>query len=183
MEFREETPDEVRLTVRAAAGSAAMRYCVLTATMGNYMRLRRLWLADTVVRPETLWPGFVGDEFTDEAFFSAARLARRKTGGLMVCATTDEANPGAAPADPRAPWWRYRGDFPLTQYWRTPSAGSATGELLARVNGRRLYWATHNPIPGGLAFENFDLLDRFRDGQTFIFGLSRRTPEELLRSG
>jgi hypothetical protein len=82
------------------------------------------------------------------------------------------------PPDPAAPWWAYRGSFPLTQYWRKP-AGQPTDALRVRVNGRRVYWANHNPIPGGVAFENFELQEPFRDGQTTLFGLSRRSPKEL----
>jgi hypothetical protein len=52
-------------------------------------------------------------------------------------------------------------------------------DLKVRVNGRRLYWATHNPIPGGIAYENFDLVQPYCEGQTFIFGLTRLTPKEV----
>lgn len=171
-------PEEVRFTVRSAPGSAPMEYCVLTATMGNYARLRRLWLSDGVVTPEALWPGFAGNEFTPEAFFPLSRLPRTRTGDVLVCATSDEEAPWKVPADPRGPWWRYRGDRTFTQYWRKPR-GTAKPDLRVRVNGRRVYWATHNPIPGGTAFENFDMVEHFHEGQVFVFGVSTKSPHEL----
>jgi hypothetical protein len=47
------------------------------------------------------------------------------------------------------------------------------------VNGRYTYWRSKQPVPGGIAFENFELKQRFREGQTFVFGITRRTPREL----
>ena len=57
---------------------------------------------------------------------------------------SDEPDPHAVPADPRAPWWRYRGSFLLTQYWRKPK-GTWREALRLRVNGRRVY----RPVTGG----------------------------------
>ncbi len=178
--IRSDRPGELSITSRPAPGSARIEVCNLTATMGNYMRLRKLWLKDRVVEARTVWPTFDGREFAPEAFFAADQLVRTPAGDVLVCATTDEADPHSVPPDPAAPWWAYRGSFPLTQYWRVPK-GQPTEGLRARVNGRKLYWANHTPIPGGIAFENFDLMGPFRDGQTFVFGLSRRTPEELTK--
>ena len=47
------------------------------------------------------------------------------------------------------------------------------------VNGRFTYWLSRQPIPGGIAFENFEMRERFHDGQRFVFGITRRTPGEL----
>lgn len=177
-QIRSDRPAEVWFTVRSAPDSAPMDHCVLTATMGNYARLRQLHLRDGVVEPKSLWPDFEGSEFTDEAFFPLSRLPITCGGDVMVCATTDEADPGAVPADPLGPGWRYRGAFTLTQYWAKPE-GSYRPDLRLRVNARRLYWATHNPIPGGLSYENFDLMERFYENQVFVFGATRKTPREL----
>ena len=38
---------------------------------------------------------------------------------------------------------------------------------------------SRRPIPGGIAFENFELRERFYDGQRFVFGITPKTPEEL----
>ncbi|HLK59041.1 MAG TPA: hypothetical protein VKU00_20945, partial [Chthonomonadaceae bacterium] len=177
--FHSDRAGEVAFTVHAAPGSVPIEFCVLTATMGNYMRLRRLHLRDHVVQPKDLWPHYEGNGFTAEAFFPSHLLPKTASGDLLICATTDEPDPHAVPADPRAPWWQYRGSFPLTQYWRKPR-GTWREDLRLRVNGRRVYWAGDVPIPGGLAYENFDLMEPFSEGQVFVFGLSRETPEELL---
>jgi hypothetical protein len=179
LEIRSDRPGEVRLRVGAAPGSAPMQQCILTATMGNYMRLRRLHLRDGIVHVRAVWRDFQGEEFTPDALFPLERLPRAANGDLLICATTDEMNPGSVAADPRAPWWRYRGSFPVTQYWRKPRS-TWHKDLRLRVNARRVYWASHNPIPGGLSFENFDLMEPFTSGQAFVFGLSRETPEKLL---
>ena len=36
------------------------------------------------------------------------------------------------------------------------------------------------PIPGGVAFENVELVAPFRSGQEFVFGVSPNTPETVL---
>ena len=48
--LRQDRPHEVTLTTYAANGSASMRYCILSATMGNFARLRDLWLKGEIVR-------------------------------------------------------------------------------------------------------------------------------------
>jgi hypothetical protein len=47
------------------------------------------------------------------------------------------------------------------------------------AHGRHTYWRSARPIPGGIAFENFELRERFHDGQKSIFGITRQTPREL----
>ncbi|HEV2471597.1 MAG TPA: hypothetical protein VGS41_02960 [Chthonomonadales bacterium] len=181
LEVAANRPGELRMSVRSAAGSAPMAACVLTATMGNYGRLRRLWLRDSVVEAKSLWPEFTGEEFTSDRFFAEDRLNRMRDGSILVCATSDEPDPHAVPADPAGPGWAYRGSFPLTQYWRKPVDARGFAGLRVRVNGRLRYWATHNVIPGGIAFENFELVQPFYEGQSFDFGLSRRPPQDLDR--
>src|SRR5262245_56641099 len=44
--LRDDRPNEVAFRSFSRDGGAAMKACVLTATMGNYARLRRLWLDD-----------------------------------------------------------------------------------------------------------------------------------------
>lgn len=178
MAFRSDRPGEVQLSLHAAPGSEPMDYCVTTATMGNYERLRLLWLAGKKVLAGDLWPGFTGTEFTPDAFVPGEQMIKMPGGDLLVCATPNEKDPHSVPPDPVAWWWAYRGSFPVTQYWRKPGDKK---NLRVRVNGRRVYWASHNPIPGGLAFENFDLMQPYGDGQTFIFGLSRNQPPKVRR--
>ena len=181
LRIRADRPGELSIKLSSAPGSAAMDSCVVTATMGNYMRLRRLWLSTGAVRPESMWPRFNGREFTGEAFYGCDRMVRMPNGDLLVCATTNERDPHSVPPNPVAPGWAYRGSFPLTQYWRKPASQPIDPALQVRVNGRRLYWASHNPIPGGLAYENFDLLEPFTEGQELIFGLTRRSPADVAR--
>jgi hypothetical protein len=56
-----------------------------------------------------------------------------------------------------------------------------------RVNGRAKYWSggsrnqqDYIAIPGGPAFENFELREKYYAGQKFYFGITRRSPEEIL---
>ncbi len=179
LELRADRPGELRLTTSSAPGSARMDTCVLTATMGNYGRLRQLWLRDGPVLAGKVWPDFAEKEFTPEAFYPSRRMFRMPGGDLVVCATSDEKDPRSVPPDPAGPGWAYRGSFPLTQYWRKPKDASDLRALKVRVNGRRVYWATHNPIPGGLAYENFDFVQPFCEWQSFVFGLTRRSPDEV----
>ena len=48
VQLREDRPHEVAFRVFSARGGVPMRACVLTATMGNFARLRKLWLKDRV---------------------------------------------------------------------------------------------------------------------------------------
>ena len=56
---------------------------------------------------------------------------------------------------------------------------SSISDVHVAVNARYTYYGTDGPIPGGVAFENFELRERFHPGQPFIFGISRKTPAEL----
>ena len=68
--------------------------------------------------------------------------------------------------------------FKVTQYW-AKGAGTFRDNLHVVVNGRYTYWRSSQPIPGGVAFENFEIRERFYAGQRFIFGTTRSTPAEL----
>jgi hypothetical protein len=50
---------------------------------------------------------------------------------------------------------------------------------VARVNARKTYWASQAAIPGGVAFENFELEAPFRPGQKLVFGITPERPEAL----
>lgn len=174
--FRSNRPHEVELATHAAEGSARMKACVLTATMGNYARLRRLWLADETVDAAGVWPdprpGKTG--FVAAREWAADRLHTRE-GEVIVAATPDEEDPESATYDDSVPpWWRYEGKV-ATQYWAT----SPVEGLLARVNGRTTFWASKAPIPGGISFENFELQAPFAEGQVFRFGVTPDWPSSL----
>lgn len=176
--FRSDRPDEVCLVAEPTPNSAPIDQCVLTATMGNYIRARQLWLKDAVVHSRELFGNYQGEHFAPDTYFPLERLPRNRAGDIVVCLTTDEADPGKEPADPRAPWWRYRGSFPVTQYWRKPK-GTWNQDLQVRVNARRVYWASTVEIPHGIAYENFDLVERFHNNSPFCFGITRKPPCSL----
>lgn len=167
--FRSDRPHEVSLAALRRADSADLDHCILSATMGNFARLRRLHLADRVVHPTELWPDFSGDHFTDHASFGLDDLVR--TGDeVRVSATPDEQHPQRAHYDGETPeHWKYVG-LRATQTWR---AVDPHLRLRAQVNGRHAYWAGTVPIPGGTAYENFELVEPFRHDRELTFAVDR----------
>jgi hypothetical protein len=166
--FHAERPYEVTLRCLAAPGSAVMERCILTATMGNYGRLRRLFLKGRVVEAKALWPTLAPDRlgFEPHRSFPAHELVRRGN-ELVLAAETDEAELLAATYAPNTfPGWFYEGK-PARHIWRTKDVPG----LVARVNARRTYWLSEAAIPGGLAFENIELDAPFVSGQEFTFAI------------
>jgi hypothetical protein len=177
--IRSDQPREVIFRIHAAPDSAPMRSCILTATMGNYIRARHLWLRDRLVYTKTLWPnpvaagvGPVG--FTRPEFFEETSMLRLRDGSLIVLVTTDEDDPSKVMAKPSH--WRYRGRK-VTQYWRAHP--HQEHPLRIRVNGRFTYWMSRSPIPNGVAYENFELVQDYFDGQGFIFGVTELSPTQF----
>lgn len=174
--LREDRPREVGFRVHAAPGGQAMRSCILTATMGNYARLRRLWLREGPKRVDEVYrpfrPVFMG--FAEHRQWGPDDLLVVE-GEALVAATTDEADPAGARHGPDVGrGWRYTGR-PATQYWRTPMRPG----LVARVNARATYWASRAAIPGGPAYENIELEAPFEAGQEFRFGVTEQSPRAL----
>jgi hypothetical protein len=174
---RSDAPDELELTVDAEPDSAPIEYCILTATMGNKARARQLWLKDEMVSSLELCGDYTQSGFTAHRILPLDRLQRTLAGETLAAITTDEPDPGSVDPAPAAAHWRYRG-FPVTQYWKKP-AGTSPGNLQVAVNGRYTYWMSRHPIPGGVAFENFEMREPFHPGQRFVFGITCRTPGEL----
>jgi hypothetical protein len=174
---RSEAPDEIRLAIYAEPGSAPIEYCILTATMGNLARTRLLWLKDAVVSSLKLYPEHKGDGFAPHRIYPLDRLGRTPAGDVLVAVTTDEDEPASVFPFPGRRHWHYGGSK-VTQYWKKPH-GTVRDDLHAAVNARYTYWQTRRPIPGGVAFENFELRERFHDGQVFIFGISHKSPAQL----
>lgn len=174
--LRRDRPREVAFRVHSGQGGAPMDSCVLSATMGNYARLRRLWLRGEVVDSRRLWPAFTPDRLGFAPWRQWPRDRLLLIGGeRLVAATGDESDPSAAAYEPAvAAHWRYQGRS-ATQYWRTPDAAG----LVVRVNGRTTYWGSGGTIPGGVAYENFELEAPFRAGQEFRFGITPDPPEAL----
>ena len=174
---RSDAPDELELIVHREPDSAPIEYCILTATMGNKARARQLWLRNEVVSSLDLWPNYKEAGFAPHRLFRLDRLHRVATDDILVAITTNETDLAAVDPFSAAPHWRYAG-FPVTQYWKKPR-GMWQSDLHVAVNGRYMYWLSHQPIPGGVAFENFEMREHFYEGQRFIFGIARKTPKEL----
>lgn len=176
MRFQADRPHEVRFRVFHVNGTANMDACILTATMGNYPRLRELWLNNEVITAKTLWPDYKpeGIGFAPAREVPASKLLTRNN-EIIVAATSDEADPARASYDRAVPpHWRYTGQ-PATHYWKATSQR----DLRVRVNGRATFWATQAPIPGGISYENFELEAPYAAGQEFIFGVSPDSPQTL----
>lgn len=166
-------PGELQLTPHAELDSPPIEELTTTATMGNYERLRLLWLNGRAIYSKELFAGFGGAAFVEAPGYPLADMLRTEDGDAVVFCTSDETSPAGSPANATAHWV-----YPLpkyTQYWRV--AGSEVQpDLRVHINGRRVYWASTEPLPGGVAFENFELRQRFVDGQSFIFGLTQADP-------
>jgi len=191
LSIRSDRPEELGIEIFNEDNSVRMQRCALTATMGNYSRLRLLYLKDKVVDSRQLFAGYNDIEFAEKEPYIANQMLRTKKGDYIVAAESNEDFNSLA-AWPQqqaymARWdWRYRPFYKLTQYWRTETAGSDSS-LQVRVNGRAKYWSggsedktKYIDIPGGPAFENFELRENYRPGQKFYFGLTRKTAKELI---
>ncbi|WP_346318366.1 hypothetical protein [Chitinophaga sp. YIM B06452] len=188
--FRDR-PEELCIEVFHHPDSAPMERCGITATMGNYSRLRKLYLEDTVINSRELYAGYDGIDFIEKKPYPAGRMQANKRGDYIIAATPDESFAELAAWPQQEAYmmrwnWRYRPFYMLTQYWRKEKSG-ADASLQVRVNGRAKYWngGGRDPqhyiaIPGGPSFENFELREKYVPGQRFYFGLSRKSVEELL---
>jgi hypothetical protein len=173
---RSDAPDEIELTVHAEADSKKLEYVMLSATMGNKARARMLWLADRPRTTQELYPDFSGDGFTGTTVFESRQIHRMANGDALVAITPDEAYPSRVKVRGMDGW--YYGGRKVTQYWRK-SKGTYGSDLQAAVNARAYYWGLKLPIPGGAAFENFEIREPFHDGQRMRFGVTPKTPIEL----
>lgn len=174
--LRADRPHEVGFRLHAAPGSAPLEACVLSATMGNYGRLRHLWLSGEVADSRRVWPEFQPDRLNFAPWRNFPRTRLLQQGDFrLVAATSDEPDPASAAYEPQVPpHWRYHGR-PATHYWRVPDAAG----LVARVNGRTTYWGEQGKIPGGIAYENFEVQLPFQAGQELWFGVTPDPPSAL----
>ncbi len=174
--MRSDRPEEVAFTVHHHDDSAPIAEHTLTATMGNYERLRLLWLNDGVVDSRDLYAGYSDVHFVERDAYPLQQLMRLDDGSVLAMCSTDEEDPSSARV--ASPWWSYD-SRKLTQYWRVASE-HVRPDLRVRVNGRRVYWAGELEIPGGISFENFEMRQSYAPGQEFVFGLTDRAPENLV---
>jgi hypothetical protein len=70
----------------------------------------------------------------------------------------------------------------MAQFWLKPK-GTFDGSLRCRVNARRVYWAGTTPIPGGIAYENFEFREDFNPGQEVWFGFTAGSPARAFGFG
>ncbi len=190
--IRSDHPGELGIQVFDREKISVMQRCALTATMGNYARLRRLYVKDQVVDAGKLFAGYHEIGFAEKEPYPSNRMLRNRSGDFIAVAASDQtlAELAAWPQDQPylTHWgWRYRPFYQLTQYWRAPAAGTDSASLQVRVNARVKYWGGDSPdpskyidIPGGPAFENFELREKFISGQQFIFGLTMKTPAAFI---
>jgi len=188
--IRSDKPGELGLQIFNYKNNAVMERCALTATMGNYSRLRLLYFKDKVIDSRKLFSGYDDTEFDEKEPYPVGQMLKTKNGDPIVFAESNETFNELAswPQGPAylAKWhWHYRPFYKLTQYWRV-DAGDYDKSLQVRVNGRAKYWGGESPhkedyisVPGGPAFENFELRENYHSGQKFYFGLSMKTAKEL----
>lgn len=163
--FRADRPHEVEVAGFTTDESAPLDALILTATMGNWARLRVLELADLPVTPAELWPGFSGTGFAEHARFPLSEL-RREGDAAVISAIGDEEDPWSVSysAD-TAEHWHFLGER-ARQTWIVDDPHP---DLEVLVNARWAYWASASPIPGGPAFENFEIFEPYREGASYRF--------------
>ena len=189
--LRSDRPEEICLEIFNQENSAAMERCTLTATMGNYSRLRLLHLKNQVIDSRQLYKGFEGIDFVEKEGYPAEQMLKDKNGDLIVIAEPNESFAALSAWPQTADYferrnWRYRPFFKVNQYWRKEKS-QYDPSLHVRVNGRTKYWSggtndktRYVNIPGGPAFENFELREKYYPGQKFYFGITRKATAQLV---
>lgn len=146
--------------------------------MGNYERLRLLWLNDRVVDSREFFADDDGDAFVEKYNYPLPEMLRSGDGDAIVFCTSNKHDPGKTEGNSTAHW--VNSPPKLTQYWRVLGY-DVDPDLCVRVNARRNYWASKAPVLGGIAFENFELRERCVPGQTFIYGMIEQEPWDFYR--
>lgn len=178
LRFFEDRPCEMELTAYREEKSKELDYFILTATMGNFARLRSLYLTDSVKSSLELWPDYTGSNFTDHDVTPMEAMIKDKNGAAYFIAATNEDEPQHVTYEPGTKnHWRYYGEK-ATQYWRKENPEP---QLEGLVNGRYTYWASKSPIPGGIAFENFEMKEPFKNGAKYVFGVSPLDPDAFIK--
>jgi|GEM_PF-162767 len=178
LRFYADQPYEVEITTYKTDDSAELDHFIVTATMGNFPRLRTLYLESGKVSSLDLWPDYRGDAFTEHQHFPVKDFIKDGAGKAYVLAATDEDDPAETTyAKGTNSHWEYYGEK-ATQYWY---ADESIAHLENLVNGRYTYWGGKSPIPGGISFENFELKAPFKQGMTFTFGVDPMTPEAYIK--
>ena len=133
--FRADRPHEVALAAWAVRGSVELDACILSATMGNWSRLRILRLADRDVTAGELWPDYRGIAFRRARLVPVDELDR--DGNAARSARPVSRRPSRpAPTRGTKEHWTYVGRPPCSSLahrrstrspWRRSTAATRTG--------------------------------------------------------
>lgn len=74
LSIRSDRPQELGIQIFNFDDSATMDRCVVTATMGNYSRLRKLYLKDTIIDSRELYAGFNGIDFIEKEEYPSTMM-------------------------------------------------------------------------------------------------------------
>jgi hypothetical protein len=133
VKFYANNPYEVEITTYKQKDSRELNNCIVTATMGNYARLRNLYLKDEIKSSKTIWHDYVEHDFAPHAFISKEQMIMGKNGYPYFIAAPDEKNPQEAEyVEGTANHWKYTGT-PAVQYWYCKDTDET---LQGLVNGR-----------------------------------------------
>lgn len=192
LSVRSDRPAELGIQVFNRAGSSKMDQCAITATMGNYARLRKLYLKTDTIHAGELYKGFNDIDFMEKPAYPSSKMLRTNKGDYIAVAEGNEnfrelSDWPQNDAYTKKVGWRYRPPFTVMQYWRR--SADADPSLRIRVNGRATYWAggsrdksLYVKIPGGPAFENFELQEKYTANQLFYFGFAKGSVQQLIQS-
>ncbi|MDR2146820.1 MAG: hypothetical protein LBE91_10220 [Tannerella sp.] len=179
LRFYQSRPYEFEITTYTYDDSVDLAYFITTATMGNKARLRILYLKEGQKTSLELWSGYSDNDFTPHQVFSVDDMIRDSKGNAYFVAAPNETNYAETVYAPETTDnWRFKGIF-ATQYWIKKNPSKA---LQGLVNGRFVYWAGKAPIPGGIAYENFELKKKFRQGDRFVFGITPLSAAEFIKN-
>ncbi len=178
LRFFESRPYEFEITTNTYSGSVNLDYFITTATMGNKARLRTLFFKDGEKSSLNLWSGYKDIHFTPHECFSQQEMIRSWKGDAYFIAAPNEKDYSKAEfAAGTSEHWKFTGKT-ATQYWIQENPQE---KLAGLVNGRFTYWASENPIPGGVSFENFELKSPFKNGEQFVFGITMLPPQQFIQ--
>lgn len=178
LRFCESKPYELELTTYTCTDSEKLDYFILTATMGNFARLRTLHLSETKKSSLNLWTTYKDVHFTPHDITPANQMIKDKNDGAYFIAEPNEKDiNNAVYSENTNEHWKYYGKK-ATQYWYSPNPHE---DLVGLVNGRYTYWGSKSPIPGGVSFENFELKSPFKNGEIFIFGVTPLSAQKLIK--
>lgn len=178
LRFYENQPYEVEITTYTNEGVRELESFIVTATMGNFARLRTLYLKNSIKSSLDLWPNYKDIHFVPHDSTSMDKMIRDRNGAIYFIAAPDEEDLQDVEYGPDTNGhWKYYG-LKATQYWYKEDPDT---ELMGLVNGRYTYWSSKSPIPNGISFENFELKEPWQNGAKFVFGVTPQSPEEFIK--